>query len=153
MQSNSKFKSLPIGDDDQKVEVLLPTTRKRKDRLVLVAEENRNVRSVISKLLDLYRIRILEAESSEETVDVAVLHRPDLIIIDCALSRTGGFETARLIRSICSLSIVPIIFLSDYPDRVQRSKAFAVGNDYLVKPLHLDKLDTILEKFLFLKGN
>ena len=117
---------------------------------VLVAEENIESRSVTNELLDLYDVKILKTENGEEAVDFAVYHRPNLIILDPTLPGIDGFETARLIRSIGSLNTVPIIFLSDYPDRAERYKAFAVGgSDYLIKPLDLDRLDNILEKFLF----
>jgi CheY-like chemotaxis protein len=124
---------------------------KKKTPLVLIAGESKADRLIVKDLLDLYNAPVLEAESGEETVDFTIFHRPDLIFIDSALPGLDAFEAARLIRSIDSLNIVPIVFLSDYPERTERYKAFASGaDDYLIKPLDLDRIDNILGKFLFL---
>lgn len=85
-----------------------------------------------------------------ETVDFTIIHRPDLIFIDTVLPGLNAFEAARLIRSISAFYTIPIIFLSGYPERAERYKAFDVGaDDYLIKPLDLDRIDNILEKFCF----
>ena len=134
----------PIG---QKV---LSTVLKKKTPLVLIAGESKADRLIVKNLLDLYNATVLEAESGEETVDSTIIHRPDLIFIDSSLLGLNAFEATRLIRSIDSLQIVPIIFMSDYPERTERYKAFASGvADYLIKPLDLDRIDHILEKFCF----
>lgn len=115
--------------------------------LVLIAQ---SVSSPLNELLDLYNLKVVEAQSGEEAVDFTVAHRPDLIVIDGCLTGLGGFEVIRLIRSISSLSKIPIIFLSDYPERMERYRAFEAGCDaYLAKPLDLDRVDFSLEKFLF----
>jgi two-component system, cell cycle response regulator DivK len=104
----------------------------------------------LKELLDLYELVAIQVRSSEEVVDAAIIYRPDLIIIDSSLSGLGSFEAIRLIRSITSLSAIPIIFLSDYPHRTERYRAFETGcAEYLAKPLDLDRLDCSLERFLF----
>jgi CheY-like chemotaxis protein len=125
-------------------------SRSEKQSLVLIAQANGQARETLKELLDLYDLKVIEAASGEEAVDAAVIRRPDLIIMDKYLPGLGSFEAIRLIRSITSLSVIPIVFLSDYPRRGERYRAFAAGCDeYLVKPLDLDRLDSSLEKFLF----
>ncbi|HEX8370783.1 MAG TPA: response regulator [Pyrinomonadaceae bacterium] len=121
--------------------------------LVLIAQNADKARATLKELLDLYDLKVVEAGSGEEAVDAVVIRRPDLIIVDKHLPGLGSFEAIRLIRSIISLSIIPIVFLSDYPERTERCRAFEAGCDeYLVKPLDLDRLDSSLEKFLFQTG-
>jgi two-component system, cell cycle response regulator DivK len=122
-------------------------TYSEKRPVVLIAQEKAKA---LRELLELYELKAIQVRSSEEFVDAVVIHRPNLIIIDCALPGLGSFEAIRLIRSINSLSAIPIIFLSDYPHRTERYRAFETGCDeYLAKPLDLDRLDCSLEKFLF----
>jgi two-component system, cell cycle response regulator DivK len=121
--------------------------------LVLIAQDDDEARAALKELLDLYNLKVVEAGSGEEAVDAAVIRRPDLIIMDKHLPGLGSFEAIRLIRSITSLSSIPIVFLSDYPERTERCRAFESGCDeYLVKPIDLDRLDLSLEKFLFQNG-
>ena len=120
----------------------------KKAPLILVAEEKLADRIVIKELLDLYNARILETTSGEATFDFTVIHRPDLIFIDSSLPGLDAFETAHLIRTIYAFHQIPIIFLSDYPERTERYKAFNAGaDDYLIKPLDLDRIDNILERY------
>lgn len=122
----------------------------KKSYRVLVAEADPENLEILQELLELYDIEVVTADSGEAVIDGAVMFRPDLIIIDNQISGMNGFESIRLLRAISSLSDVPVIFLSDYPERTERIQAFAAGcNDYLVKPLDLDRLDQMLEKFLF----
>jgi CheY-like chemotaxis protein len=121
-----------------------------KQPVVLVAERKLEDRLVVKELLDLYNARIVETQSGEETVDLTVILRPDLIFIDSSLPGLNAFETARLIRSIYAFNSTPIVFLSDYPDRTERHKAFASGaDDYMIKPLDLDRIDNIIEKYCY----
>ena len=125
-------------------------SRSEKQPLVLIAQAAAPARETLKELLDLYDLKVIEAASGEEALDAAVIGRPDLIIMDKYLPGLSSFEAIRLIRSITSLSVIPIVFLSDYPRRGERYRAFAAGCDeYLVKPLDLDRLDSSLEKFLF----
>jgi Response regulator containing a CheY-like receiver domain and an HD-GYP domain len=119
---------------------------------VLLAQDGENHCETLRELLELYDLEVLEAESGEAAVDGAVIYRPDLIIMDKNLPGLGSFDAMRLIRAISSLRDVPMIFLSDYPERTERLQAFSSGaDDYLIKPLDLDRVDRVLEKFLFLK--
>jgi DNA-binding response OmpR family regulator len=92
----------------------------------------------------------LQAGSGEETIDFTVLKRPDLILINTDLPGIGGFEIVRLIRAIKCFDKMPIIFVSGETERAFRKQAFAAGGDgYYFAPLDLDRLDTLLENFLF----
>lgn len=125
-------------------------SRSEKQPLVLIALADAQARETLKELLDLYDLKVIEAACGEDALDAAVIRRPDLIIMDKYLPGLGSFEAIRLIRSIISLSVIPIVFLSDYPRRAERRRALEAGCDeYLVKPLDLDRLDSSLEKFLF----
>ena len=118
--------------------------------LVLVAESDRNNRSELKELLDLYGVRVLEAENGEEAVDLTVRECPNLVLLNAALPILDGYEAARLIRTIKSFDQTPIIFLSSETERVFRKKALDAGADgFHFAPLDFDRLDQILENFLF----
>ncbi|HEX8637113.1 MAG TPA: response regulator [Pyrinomonadaceae bacterium] len=118
--------------------------------IVLVAESDRAERSELKELLDLYGVDVLEAENGEQAVDLTVRECPNLVLMNAVLPELDGYEAARLIRSIQSFDRMPIIFLSGETERVYRKKAFEVGADgFHIAPLDFDRLDHILENFLF----
>ena len=123
---------------------------RRKSPLVLLVENDCGKREMLRDLLELYNIKVLEARTGEEAVDLTVRSRPDLVLMNAKLPLLDGFEAARLIRAIKSLNLTPIVFLSNRTERTFRKKAFAVGgNSYHIEPLDLERLDAILENFLF----
>lgn len=117
---------------------------------VLVAESDREDRAELKELLDLYGVGVLEAENGDEAFDLTVRECPNLVLMNAALPGLDGFEAARLIRSIKSFDRMPIVLLSGETGRALRKKAFAVGGDgFHIAPLDFDRLDHILENFLF----
>jgi CheY-like chemotaxis protein len=129
------------------VQVALPI---QKHPLVLIAEDDDDNRQNLKELLDLYSLGVLEAKNGEEAIDLIVGECPDLVLINARLPLLDGYEAARLIRNIKSFDRMPIIFLSGETERAFRKRAFAVGGDgYHIAPLDIDRLDQILENFLF----
>lgn len=121
-----------------------------KTLLVLIAENDEAERSFLKELLDLYNVGVIEAQSGEEAVDLIVRECPHLVVMNAALPELDGYEAARLIRSIKSFDRMPIVLFSQQTERVYRKKAFAVGGDgFHIAPLDFDRLDRILENFLF----
>ena len=118
--------------------------------IVLVAENDRDERAELKELLNLYGVGVLEAENGDEAFDLTVRECPNLVLMNAALPGLDGFETARLIRSIKSFDRMPIVLLSGETGRAFKKKAFAVGGDgFHIAPLDFDRLDIILENFLF----
>ena len=138
----------PINSHDfARVSSFVPEPRRLS---VLVAESDRAERSELKELLDLYGIAVLEAENGEEAVDLTVRECPNLVLMNAALPGLDGYEAARLIRSIQSFDRMPIIFLSGETERIFKKRAFDVGADsFHFAPLDFERLDHILENFLF----
>jgi CheY-like chemotaxis protein len=122
----------------------------QKHPLFLIADSDIANRSELKTLLDLYSINVLEAQDGEETIDLTVRECPDLVLINARLPLLDGYEAVRLIRNIKSFDRMPIIFFSDETERTFRTRAFAVGgNGFHIAPLDIERLDRILENFLF----
>jgi DNA-binding response OmpR family regulator len=141
---------LPVQHRPQTFPAISAALSIQKRPQVLIAEADGEIRSELKTLLDLYGIDVLEARDGEEMVDLTVRECPDLVLINVELPLLDGYEAARLIRNIKSFDRMPIIFLSDETDRAFRKRAFAAGGDsYHIAPLDFERLDSILENFLF----
>lgn len=95
---------------------------------------------------------IFEALDGNETVEKAELLHPDLILMSLTMPTGNGYETARQIRQIPSLSRVIIIALSATVLNRTRKKCSDAGcNDFLARPVRLDDLLARLKAHLKLE--
>ena len=81
---------------------------------VLVADDNSMIRKMLCKLFereDDYDI-CAEAENGQEAIELALKHRPDLIILDFAMPVLNGLDVARKLKKI--MPEVPIILFTQH---------------------------------------
>lgn len=120
--------------------------------LVLIVEDHEDTRFMLRTLLEMRGMRVVEAEDGEAGLRAAEENPPDLILMDGSLPRLDGLAATRLIRESETLRRVPVVIISGHAAPKSQEAAFAAGcNDYLIKPLDLDQLDTILHKRLTLR--
>jgi CheY-like chemotaxis protein len=66
---------------------------------------------------------------------------PDLLILDIRLPDIDGYEVARRVRTDRHTSQIPIIFLTEKRERIDRLQGFEVGaDDYITKPFDVQEL-------------
>jgi CheY-like chemotaxis protein len=117
--------------------------------LVLVAEDDGDVRLLMTTRLGVKGYRVVEACDGEETVEVARRVRPDIILMDLQLPRLNGFAVARFLRQTDSLRRVPIVVVSAYDPAKHRNLALAAGcNAYVQKPVDFDRLDELMTSLI-----
>jgi CheY-like chemotaxis protein len=130
-----------------------PAKRKRDSGslppLVLVVEDHEDTRLLLRTVLELRGCRVEEAGDGEEGVRLAHERRPRLILMDATLPVLDGLAATRRIRSDSELEGVPIIFLSGHGQPDFRAAALdAGGTEFLLKPVALDDLASVLERRL-----
>jgi PleD family two-component response regulator len=77
----------------------------------------------------------------EDGVRAAQTVLPDLMILDIRLPDIDGYEVARRVRSDRRTSEIPIIFLTEKRERLDRLQGFEVGaDDYITKPFDVQEL-------------
>jgi CheY-like chemotaxis protein len=117
--------------------------------LVLVVEDHEDTRLLLKTMLEVHGYLVAEAADGEEGVRVARRLRPQLIVMDATLPRLDGLAATRRIRSDSSLEGVPVVFLSGHARPDFRAAALdAGGTDFLVKPISLADLASVLESRL-----
>jgi len=83
-------------------------------------------------------VRVLEASSGREGIDLAAAEAPALIILDLGLPDTSGLDVCREVRRWSS---VPILVLSArHADTEKVALLDAGADDYLTKPFGTDEL-------------
>jgi two-component system KDP operon response regulator KdpE len=106
--------------------------------LVLIIEDDAQVRKFLRASLNAHGYRVEEAVSGEEGTSMAAQFRPDVILLDLGLPDVDGIDIARRIRE---WSTVPIIVLSARGQESQKVEALDAGtDDYLTKPFGVPEL-------------
>lgn len=106
--------------------------------LVLLIEDEPQVRRFLRPTLHAEGYRLIEAETAAEGLMHASTHSPDLILLDLGLPDGDGLDVTRQLRG---WSRVPIIVLSARGQEVDKVAALDAGaDDYLIKPFGVAEL-------------
>jgi signal transduction histidine kinase/DNA-binding response OmpR family regulator len=101
---------------------------------VLVVEDNADMNAFVAQSLE-QDYRVLSASDGEQALDLAIRHRPDLIVTDIMMAGMGGEELIRRIRGRVELQDTPIVLLTARADDDLRVRLLEEGaQDYLNKP-------------------
>lgn len=111
---------------------------KSKQRILIVDDEPRLVR-LVREVLGVAGFEVLEAAEGETALELLVLERPDLVLLDILLPEgMDGYEICGRIREF---SKVPIIMLTAKAQEADLVKGFDVGaDDYITKPFSAKEL-------------
>lgn len=116
---------------------------------ILIAEDDDDSRCMMRTLLEMKGYRVVEARSGEEAVEVALLKRPDLVLLDLELRGLDGIKVTRDLRLKGKTGDVPIVIISGLDPAERKDAAFAAGcNEYLLKPIDFDHLDGVLNRYV-----
>jgi DNA-binding response OmpR family regulator len=88
------------------------------------------------------------AHSGREGVEAARRFQPEVILCDIGLPEFDGYKVVGQIRQQPGLKRVYIIGVSGYGHEQDKVRAWQAGfNAYLVKPLNMRELETLLANF------
>jgi CheY-like chemotaxis protein/phosphoribosyl 1,2-cyclic phosphodiesterase len=110
--------------------------------LVLVVDDDEDLRILARKALMRTGHRVLEAETGHEGMALAENERPDLLLLDLNMPPPDGFELLRMLRSREETRTLPVIVLTAMGDEESARKSFELGaTDFLAKPFTAPQLD------------
>ena len=90
---------------------------------------------------------IEKAQDGLEAVEKAVQGSYDLILMDCQMPKLDGYAATRRLRELGVK--VPIVAMTAHAMSGDRGKCLEAGmDDYLTKPIAIDKLGAMLEQWL-----
>lgn len=114
---------------------------------VLIIEDEADSLRAISELFAIEDWKVVEAKDGDAGVELAIRHRPEVILCDLLLPKSNGFQVCRAIRQ--QLQPTKIIVVSGRDYEVDRSTAFEAGADeYLLKPITWESLSNTIQRLL-----
>ena len=133
----------------------LPTTEElnpedeTRERVILLAEDSADSAVPISLHLQQAGYQVVMANDGEEAVKVAMLSRPDLILMDLAMPVLDGLAATRRIREEPSAPYIPIVAITAFSTSGFLQAAHDVGFDgFLTKPIDFEKMDELIKTLL-----
>ena len=120
---------------------------------VLIIEDFVDAREMYQVYLEYAGFCVYAAANAVSGIELALEHRPDLIIMDAGLPGMSGWEAVQEIKSDERLKNTPVFMLTGHVLTESREKARAVGADgFIAKPCLPDELLKVIESALSHKG-
>lgn len=122
--------------------------------IILVIEDNYEMRENISEILKLANYQIVSATNGKEGVKLAQKTNPDLILCDILMPELDGYGVLYILSNDKNTSDIPFIFLTAKAEKSDFRTGMNLGaDDYITKPFDGLDLLKVLEKRLLKKNN
>lgn len=114
---------------------------------VLLVEDDRDSRDMLTVALELCGINMVSVESADQALDTLPKLRPDFLISDIGLPGQDGYDLIRKVRTldVADGGMTPAIALTGYVSVQDRKLAIDAGfHDHLPKPVDTNRLIELL---------
>lgn len=119
---------------------------------ILIAEDERDIRDLITFTLRFAGHEVIAAANGEEAYSLALEHLPDLILMDVRMPKMTGYEACKALKQEQTTMNLPVVFLSAKGQEAEVQTGLDAGAvEYILKPFSPDQLtervQAILKKF------
>ena len=115
--------------------------------LVLVVDDEPNIRETLSFILEMEGFGVATAEDGEQALAQVAALRPPVVVLDAMMPRRDGFDVCRTIKADPGLAGVHVVMLTAMGQKADRERALAAGADHFItKPFDEDELLALLRR-------
>lgn len=108
---------------------------------LLIVEDDLDVAEMLTAYFRVQGYDVQTVNWGEDGLRACETSQPDLVILDIRLPDIDGYEVARRLRANRRTQDIPIIFLTDKRQRVDRLQGLEIGaDDYITKPFDVQEL-------------
>jgi two-component system response regulator AdeR len=116
---------------------------------ILVADDNRQIRMLVTASLRAGGYALIEAEDGESALEKTIAAHPDLVLLDVTMPKLDGFEVLHFLHRRPDTANIKVIMLTTASAKADIQTGFDEGAiDYLVKPFQPARLREAVEKAL-----
>ena len=106
---------------------------------ILVVEDDKNLRKLITTYLQRNKYNTYEATNGEEALNVLDQSYIDLIVSDIMMPKMDGYELIKSLRE--AKYDVPILIITAKSEIEDKKEGFLLGaDDYMVKPIDIEEM-------------
>lgn len=125
----------------------------RSPPLILIADDNATNLDILQTRLATQGYEIMCAADGEQALELALRHKPDLLLLDIMMPKLDGLEMCRRIKSDASLPFMPIIMITARANSADVVAGLEAGADeYLTKPVDQASLVARVKSMLRIKA-
>jgi DNA-binding response OmpR family regulator len=111
------------------------------DKRVLVAEDEPDIRGLITFSLEYAGFDVLQATNGADAVKLATENLPDLVLLDVRMPKMTGYEACTALKAQDSTKHIPVVFLSARGQETEIKRGLKLGAvEYILKPFAPDEL-------------
>ena len=108
---------------------------------ILIVEDDLDIADMLNAYFRVQGYDVMTVNWGEDGVRSCQANLPDLVILDIRLPDIDGFEVARRLRSARKTQDIPIIFLTERRERLDRLRGLELrAEDYITKPFDIQEL-------------
>lgn len=116
---------------------------------ILIADDNRQIRMLVTAVLRPAGYSLLEAEDGEAALQTAIDARPDLVLLDVTMPKLDGFEVLRFLHARPETATLKVVMLTTAAQKSDLEAGFGGGAvGYVVKPFEAQQLRTAVREAL-----
>jgi two-component system, cell cycle response regulator DivK len=105
------------------------------NEIVLFADDTLDTRDLYSMYFTSLGYHVLTSTDGQSAIEMALAHRPHVIIVDVSMPKLDGITVTRLLKNDPRTQNIPIIILTAYPKEAIDGGALEAGADvFLMKP-------------------
>ncbi len=108
---------------------------------ILIVEDDLDLSEMLNSYFRVQGYDVMTAAWGEEAVRLGLEKQPNLVVLDIRLPDIDGYEVCRRLRGHRRTTDIPIIFLTEKRDRVDKLAGLELGVvDYITKPFDIQEL-------------
>ncbi len=115
---------------------------------ILLIEDNRDSRDILSKLLRMSGYTVISASNGETGFEAAATQLPDLIITDINMPKMDGIQFVKRIRADRMLAETPVLVVTAFGPSAAREAVEAGANASAQKPFDFDKFLVVVQELI-----
>ena len=117
--------------------------------IVLIAEDQTDLRQLYAQQLALSGFDVIEAANGAEAIDLVSSQLPDVVLMDLSMPIVDGWEATRRLRADARTANIPVVALTAHDGSGELQRATMAGCDWFVpKPCPPDALITEVRRVL-----
>jgi two-component system cell cycle response regulator DivK len=123
-------------------------TGRRAVRKVLIVEDNELNMKLFNDVLEWHGYTTVQTKDGVDALQIARLHRPDLILMDIQLPEVSGLEITKWLKADEELRGIPIVAVTAFAMKGDEEKIRQAGCDgYLTKPISISGFMQAIEQY------
>ena len=116
---------------------------------ILIADDDEDIHRLIQAALKQRTFHLVEAYDGDEALEMAVIEKPDMVILDVMMPGLHGWELARYFRSKPEFEQMGILILTGIGETLNDMTSPLYGADeYLDKPFEIEALNAAGDRVL-----